>query len=166
MAQLNLTLLPKNCDGIERDVMGTVFRGCQQFSLCTVSGQSEILVMSITALLCSAAAAGSVWPPRAHSTQQFSLWPLAAGLSRGLGVLHRDSAHCCPFFDLDLVCFGDRRDVYGILSTCQSKLLWNCSQQSKMVFLSCAWTDWPVSEWRSQKKPVCVIDTGSLGQNV
>lgn len=55
MAQLNLTLLPKNCD-----VMGTVFCGCQQFSQCMVSGQREMLVMSITASLCSAAAGGSV----------------------------------------------------------------------------------------------------------
>lgn len=56
--KFNIT--PKNCDGPQRDVMGTVFCGCQQFSLCTASGQREMLVMSITASLCSAAAGGSV----------------------------------------------------------------------------------------------------------
>lgn len=60
MAQLNLTLLPRNCDRPLRDVMGTVFCGCQQFSLCAASGQREMLVMSITASLCRAAAGGSV----------------------------------------------------------------------------------------------------------
>lgn len=59
MAQLNLTLLPK-LRWAERDVMGTVFCGCQQFSLCTASGQREMLVASITASLCSVAAGGSV----------------------------------------------------------------------------------------------------------
>lgn len=99
----------------------------------------------------------------AHSAEQFSLWPLAAGLSHGLGGLYRDSAHCCPFFDLDLVCFGDRRDVSGILSTCQLKLLWTLSQQSKRWMLpSRAWTDTVSKKQLSKKWAVCVIDTGSL----
>lgn len=56
--KFNIT--PKKCDVPQRDVMGTVFCGCQQFSLCTASGQREMLVMSITASLCTAAAGGSV----------------------------------------------------------------------------------------------------------
>lgn len=56
--KFNIT--PKNCDGPWCDVMGTVFCGCQQFSLCMASGQREMLVVSITASLCAAAAGGSV----------------------------------------------------------------------------------------------------------
>ena len=54
----------------------------------------------------------------AASAEQFSLWPRAARLSHDLGVLHRDSARRCPVYDSDLVCFRDRGDVSGILSTC------------------------------------------------
>lgn len=52
----------------------------------------------------------------AASAGPFSLW--AVRLSHDLGVLHRDSARRCPVYDSDLVCFRDRGDVSGILSTC------------------------------------------------
>lgn len=70
----------------------------------------------------------------AHSAKHFSLWPLAAGLK---ARLRRAAPPLCPllplaffFFDLDSVCFGDRRNVSGILCTCQLKLLWIHSRQS------------------------------------
>lgn len=78
MAPLNLTLLPENCDWLWRDVMGTIFCGCQQFSLCS-SGLSEILAGSITASLCGALQRVGLCDRHwARSVQPLPLRPLAA----------------------------------------------------------------------------------------
>lgn len=72
------------CNGL-----GTIFCGCQQFSLCTASGLREILAMSITASLCRVAAGGFVWPPLGtlRSSFHYGHW------LRDWGALHHSSAH-------------------------------------------------------------------------
>lgn len=130
--------------GPRRDVMGSVFlRVSTVFSSHAVWAERDPCHEHnslIVPLRCSGSGSGG-WirltatghtPP---STFHYGHWP--RDLRHGLGVLRRHSAHCCPssffffFFDLDLVCFGDRRNVSGILCTCQLKLLWIHSRQSK-----------------------------------
>lgn len=128
--------------GPRRDVMGSVFlRVSTVFSSHAVWAERDPCHEHnslIVPLRCSGGwirlTATGRTPP---STFHYGHW--LRDLRHGLGVLRRHSAHCCPsyfilfyfFFDLDLVCFGDRRNVSGILCTCQLKLLWIHSRQSK-----------------------------------
>lgn len=150
--KFNIT--PKKLRWAERDVMGTVFCGCQQFSRCTESGQRQMLVVSITGSLYSSAAGWICLTAIGHTLRSRFHY------GHGLGMLHRHSAQCKPFFWFWRCMFWTQKRCLGNPLHLPVKIALDSfptiKKMNAPILYLC--TDWPVLGWSKH----CDIDTRSL----